>query len=160
MKRIDFETALLAKKFGFNYPTPIAYKNDGTKISFAYFEAGSDMTDFLEGDSKLHSGDGFETNGEICFVDENYDQHVCTCPTQEELKHWFRVHQNLLIDIYPLDNGSRWEITITTIVEKESDSIYYNRDDGWYNSYEEALELALVKCFEFCQPIPYPQICY
>ena len=160
MKRIDFETALLAKKFGFNYPSPFAYKNDGTKICFHHVESGSNMIDFIEGDYKLHFDDVFETNGAICFGDENCDYHVCTCPTQEELKHWFRVHQNLLIDIYPLDNGSHWEFSITTVVKKESDSIYYGSSYERYDSYEEALENALVKCFEFCQPIPYPEIQY
>lgn len=65
------------------------------------------------------------------------------------------VVQNLLIEIFPVTNGSEWMYEIRTIVKTKDNSTHYEPND-YYKSYEECLEYALKKSFEFCQPIPYP----
>lgn len=156
MKRVTFETALMAKQYGFNYPTPVMYNNIGEQIALRYWEGHSpvDDSDKFFSDT-LGLGNCFVKNSH--YVEKSIDN--VACPTQEELKDWFRVSQNLLIEIFPVTNGGEWMYEIRTIIKTKDNSTHYEPND-YYKSYEECLEYALKKSFEFCQPINYPKIEY
>lgn len=148
MKRVTFETASLAKQYGFNYPCQMKYYSNGVMyVPYQlFFECHVD--NFHKSDESLYKRNSdFVNCGDVA------------CPTQEELKDWFRVVQNILIDIFPVTNGSEWMFEIRTIIKTKDNSTHYEPND-YYKSYEECLEYALKKSFEFCQPIPYLKIEY
>ena len=156
MKRVNFETALLAKQYGFNCPCPVIYNNIGEQIALRYWEGHCpvDDSDKFFSDT-LGLANCFVKNSH--YIEKSIDK--VACPTQEELKDWFRVEQNLLIEIFPVTNGSEWMYEIRTIVKTKDNSTHFEPND-YYKSYEECLEYALKKSFEFCQQIPYPKIEY
>lgn len=121
---VSFNTAKLAKEKGFDLLCDNVCFEDGTHRKLNYYEG---------------DGDGYEKNTSI----SEYDEYVCTKPTQSLLQKWFREHHNIDIISIPVRWTGHEEIAYWTYAIKSIQPV--GKELYKYNTYEEALEIGLEK---------------
>lgn len=148
---VDFETAILAKKKGFD--EPVFYKYCDKGIVYVSYTAeqywGLDPLEefFSDGD-----GDGFIKNSQLpwnnIYQSDNEDKIVniiVSAPTQSELQEWLREKHNIHIQVW-YDNTQKdgypylYKIYDQNNEPVDSDGWYY---DNWEGALEEGLQEAL-----------------
>ena len=121
---ISFETAKLAKEKGFKIPTKVMYK--GNEKSY--------------GHNNEWGIDEQRLDGKFPYTNQQW----YSIPTQSFLQKWLREKHKIHIYLFPLDNG-KWGFENNSILTN-LDYIFVNYmyKGKEYNSYEEALEFALL----------------
>ena len=143
IKRIDLETAKLAKEKGFDNLT------DGVWANFDNPEG--------TGEKSLHTSEGYLSNRE-------FDKGLaCTAPYQEELKKWLRDNHDLIVEStfatdlgrrlfersHPDKESSNYKYTIIHVVDYEDEIFEHFADpDEMFDTYEDALEVGLQRALK------------
>lgn len=113
-EHICFNTGMLAKEKGFNIPCEYYYVNR----DLPYCKHG-------------------KTQSMTLFNHNKYDDFVYSLPTQALLQKWLREIHKIVITIIPHFNG------VPPHDVKYHYRIFVHTDKRYYNTYEEALEIAL-----------------
>jgi hypothetical protein len=144
---VSFETAKLAKKKGFDEYCYDIYRNNGTEEDSHYFFWKTVVDNaFIEEKRiariKIYPNEDISSNA------------CCAAPTQCLLQRWLREEHSLFISIED-SNGvldkEHFRFQVSKLhkkhIYKTSQTAFNFEDkkDGSYNTYEEALEAALVQ---------------
>jgi len=122
---VNHNTAILAKEKGFDLFCENVCFDDGTHRKLRYFEG---------------DGDGYAKNTSI---NSEYDEYICTKPTQSLLQKWFRENHNIDIISIPVRWTGHEEIAYWTYAIKSIQPV--GKELYKFNTYEEALETGLVE---------------
>lgn len=128
---INFETAILAKKNGFDWPC------------FYYATYKRKFPTTLEYDSDKPSLANWNDTTGMNFYDR------VSLPTQALLQRWLREKHQVDIVIIPTPNNHYTFKLIDIGVEDIERPPYNEVEAGDFNTYEACLEAALQKCFIF-----------
>lgn len=122
---VTFETAKLLKEKGFDEPCMNYFTKEG----------------FL-GKEIIHSN----WTDEPCFNNAEYNDFVCTQPTQALVMRWLREVHNIVIviNIAPTCNSYYWFKVFT--YSKNNELQYTIHSEESYSTYEEACENAIKHC--------------
>ena len=134
---INFETAKLLKKKGFNEKCRYVYMPDGTRMAAQNFMEGEPFidNDDINSVAKYHDWIVY-TQGDYAFL----------CPTVQMVMKWLREVHNIHLLLDPCFDKNDKVVYGVNVLDKELiGSLYENLDD---NTYEEACEAAIKYCFE------------
>ena len=121
---ISFETAKLAKEKRFNEDTELFFNS--------FYPKGT------------YNINGLTNYDEVTGKRDNFT----SLPTQSFLQKWLREKHNIHIYLFPLDNG-KWGFENNSIsINLDYIFINYMYEGKEYNSYEEALEFALLEALK------------
>jgi hypothetical protein len=121
---INLETAKLAYEKGFR------------ERQSTYFDSEGELAELYE--CYCH-----DVNSCSCGAIETYDagKDAIQAPTHALLQKWLREQRTPII-VTPVTDFVAWEVEIDH-PDKGTIIIAKNREDRWFNSYEEALEMGL-----------------
>lgn len=122
---ITFETAKLAKERGFSDP-----------VDYFYYD---------------HFGEIKLLNWPLPFNHNTDNEEHWSAPRQSLLQKWLRDDWKIHPYIVPQGDGKRWHVP--TIRQNHKDvldsHLWRKKEENYYDSYEDALEAALIKCLTF-----------
>ena len=137
---ISFETAKLAKEKGFNEREHWFYKVKSENDIELYGCTKKQLVGRKGYAPIYHKVHDYHTNKEKY----NAKLYRCSAPTQSLLQKWLREKYKLHIYLFPLDNN-KWGFENNSIsINLDHIFINYMYEGKEYNSYEEALEFALL----------------
>jgi hypothetical protein len=148
----SYELAKLAKEKGFDIPTHSYYFEDGEFKEFelsgtnGYYgeEYTIDRDEFY-----INWNDKFSTakNGDRCFGCDENPRYLKTfsAPNLNLLSKWFRDIHSINISIGWWNNGM-WGYDVGKLNQTKPERAY--SQEGFFSTYEEALEQGLFKTFE------------
>lgn len=128
-QEISLQAAKLAKLKGFDWECR------------GYYKPKSRFKDNLQ----EHFGK-YNSNKKQTYIDENGIEQIAemySAPTQGLLQKWLR-SKKILVDIFPIDSWESWHYNIFM---EDAMSPFFKTSDCTieYNSYEQALEVALLE---------------
>jgi hypothetical protein len=136
---ITHDTALLAKKVGFSWPTyNFWYLSTNNKESYLSKGVDYDSDSPIKWDWNNNSGNGIASP-----YPNKEEKKQCSAPTQEVLHKWIRETYNYVICVRPqYEEGLlSYDYYITT-KQGNDDEVFIHIFE--YDTYEEAMEKALV----------------
>lgn len=130
---IKYETALLAREFGFNDKCPRTYLNRKNGV-YVYKPRPNETDDW----------DRLSSNNDKWFKHETFGKQDCTAPTQSHLQKWFRETHDIHVQVYLFD--------IVKKIYRGKITYFRNGEHNQYccfsTVYEDVLEENLVKAFK------------
>ena len=141
---ISFETAKLAKKFGF----PQDLFNTSWYNRLGKLNGRVDIN--ADGVEIYASFDAYRAPTAIKVSREEYDEAKTikySAPRQSLLQKWFRDEKKFIIT--PYTNFNNWMCKIIHPDWEDEIEIHKTETNGYFSTYEEALEQGFIECFQY-----------
>ncbi len=132
---VSKETAILAREKGYNFYSKYFHTDS---FGLCYIDESGEFLYNTEGHHQ------YDCNGDFSFGERYY------APTQSLLQRWLREVHNIHISVGNIYNDwSKWSFAV--VVKNKGIIISFRNDKNIFNSYEEALEIGLLKALKLIE---------